>query len=330
VSEDRDLIGRLAELNPVPIERVTGEADSQGARDLLEEILSSPPVSRRPRRIAAWAAAAILAIAIAIAVVAVLRPTGQPEIANQTAPAVLRHVAMVAASEPGDTTGDVEYTKTSERSLITHVTDQGSYSVIATETNERWVAPDGSGLIRTTSAPDAFVSEADRAAWEAAGSPDLGRPGTKVHRFDPGELHYADMSALPTDPAALAEVIREHVRKEQIPEAPAMLEYIGELLSEPSASPELRAALYQVAAGLPGVELQPNAQDDAGRSGTSVSIEYDQGGVRQEQTLVFEADTSRLLERLQVYLEAGNLHVVPPFTADAETFIDQHMTLFVP
>jgi hypothetical protein len=328
MSEDRDLIGRLAELNPVPIERVTGEADSQAAHDLLAEILSSPPVSRRPRRIAAWAPAAVLALAIAV--VAVLRPAGQPEIANRTARAVLRHVAMVAASEPADTTGDVEYTKTSERSLITYVTDQGSYSVIATETNERWVASDGSGLIRTTSAPDTFVSEADRAAWEAAGSPDLGRPGTKVHRFGPGELHYEDTSALPTDPAALAEVIRGHVRKEQIPEAPAMLEYIGELLSVPSASPELRASLYQVAAGLPGVEFQPNAQDDAGRLGTAVSIEYSQGGVRQEQSLVFEMDTSRLLERRQVYLEAGSLHVVPPFTADAETFIDQHMTLLLP
>jgi hypothetical protein len=104
--------------------------------------------------------------------VAVIRPTGQPQIGNQTAPAVLHHVAMVAASELADTTGDVEYTKTSERSLITYVTDQGSYSVIATETNERWVAPDGSGLI-PTSEPDAFASEADRAACDAAGSPDL-------------------------------------------------------------------------------------------------------------------------------------------------------------
>ncbi|MFL5735918.1 MAG: hypothetical protein ACJ76P_01095, partial [Actinomycetota bacterium] len=228
MSEDRDLIGRLAELNPVPIERVAGEADSRAARDLLEGILSSPPISRRPRRIAALAAAAVLAVGIAV--VAVVRPTEHPEIANETTPAVLLHVAMVAASEPADTTGDVEYTKTSERSLITYVGDQGSYSVIVTETNERWVAPDGSGLIRTTSEPDAFASEADRAAWEAAGSPDLGRPGTKLHRFDPGELHYADTSALPTDPAALAEVIRGHVRKEPLPESAAVLDYVGELL----------------------------------------------------------------------------------------------------
>jgi hypothetical protein len=71
-------------------------------------------------------------------------------------------------------------------------------------------------------------------------------------------------------------------------------------------------AVSQVAAGVPGVELQSHAEDSAGRTGTAVSIEYDQGGVRQRQSLVFDPNTSKLLERRQVYVEAGGLHIVRP------------------
>jgi hypothetical protein len=52
-------------------------------------------------------------------------------------------------------------------------------------------------------------------------------------------------------------VVRGSFTRSQIPEVPAMLEYIGDLVSEPSASPELRAALYQVAAGFQEWSFSP-------------------------------------------------------------------------
>src|SRR5438552_2945617 len=294
MTDERDVLERLAEANPVPPQTVAGARHTEASRRLLDSILSSTPPRRRPHRVAGAVAAVILLAGTAL--FAILHPAPQSRVGPVTATGVLRHVAMVASSRPAPVTGDVEYTQTSERSVITYASDQGTYSVIANKTKEQWVAPDGSGFVRTTYDPDVFVSEADQAAWQDAGSPDLGRPGTSVHTFAQGELHYEQTASLPTEPAPLADAIKQRVQSEQIPQAPAMLAFIGDLLAQPSATPALRASLYRVAAGLEGVKLSPDVTDDAGRQGTAVSIEYLRGGLREEETLIFHPQSSALPE----------------------------------
>jgi hypothetical protein len=328
MTDERDILQRLAELNPVPPESVAAPRDLEAKRRILDSVLASVPRRRRPRRVAG-AVAAVMILA-GTALFAVLHSASQSRVGPMTATAVLRNVAMVASTRAASGAGDVEYTQTSERSLITYGSDQGSYSVVASETKEQWVAPDGSGFLRTTSEPDAFVSSADQVAWQDAGSPDLGRPGTSAHAFAPSELHYQQTAALPTDVGSLAQVIQERVRDEHIPQAPAVLGEIGELLAQPSASPALRASLYRVAADLPDVKVSPGVTDDAGRQGIGVSIEYLHSGLSEEESLIFDPQTSALLERREVYLEPGALHVSAPFTANAETFLDEAMVGSLP
>jgi hypothetical protein len=70
---------------------------------------------------------------------------------------------------------------------------------------------------------------------------------------------------------------------------------IGDLLRETGASPALRAALYEVAAGLPGVELVGEVSDGLGRSG--IAVAYVREKVRFE--FIFDPATSNLLGESQ-------------------------------
>ena len=52
-----------------------------------------------------------------------------------------------------------------------------------------------------------------------------------------------------------------------------MLGAVAELLANPVASPEVRAAAFEYAASLPGMTLTEGVNDPLGRPGTAVSIE---------------------------------------------------------
>jgi hypothetical protein len=81
---------------------------------------------------------------------------------------------------------------------------------------------------------------------------------------------------------------------------------IGELLASADATPELRAALYRVAAGLPGVELGGATADPSGRPGVAVSMTYSQRGAAVRASMIFDPETSELLARVEVLLERAN------------------------
>jgi hypothetical protein len=95
-------------------------------------------------------------------------------------------------------------------------------------------------------------------------------------RFGPGGLSTGpvDLSKLPTDPAKLAALISSR-KVEGGPPGPAEdFVQVGDLLRETSASPELRAALFKVAAGIPGVKLLGTVTDSDGRSGTAIAFPH--------------------------------------------------------
>jgi len=71
---------------------------------------------------------------------------------------------------------------------------------------------------------------------------------------------------------------------------------VGDLLRETDAPPDLRAALYRAAAGLPEVKSLGTMTDELGRRGVGLAI--DGAGIRHE--LVFSAATSALLAERDV------------------------------
>jgi hypothetical protein len=262
----------------------------------------SVPASRRPalRLRPAWVvavgAAAALAIAAVLLVALASGPGGTPSAAAQA----LQQAASVAAAQPGQPPpqgGQYVYTKTRSAYLNLY----GTWSVQVPGTREAWIAPDGSGRLRETRGEPRFLSDQQRTQWRAAGSPALGEPGVFDHPFGPRGLHYLDLSHLPTDPDALRQVIEERKVESGPPGDAETFTIIGDLLRETYASPELRAALYQVASELPGVELLGLVRDEAGREG--VGVAYTDQGVRNE--LIFDRKTSALLGEREVLVDPG-------------------------
>ena len=83
-----------------------------------------------------------------------------------------------------------------------------------------------------------------------------------------------DLSKLPTDPAQLAAMISSR-KIEGGPPGPAEdFVQVGDLLRESDASPALRAALFKVAAGIPGVKLLGTVTDSDGRSGIAIAFPH--------------------------------------------------------
>jgi hypothetical protein len=182
------------------------------------------------------------------------------------------------------------------------------------EVREFWVAADGSGRLREKAAAPRFFSAADKAAWDAAGRPPLGGPGRSDRSFRPGRLTVVDFSRYSTHPDELYEQIRKQAEGHGSSTASEMLVGVGDLLRETMAPPEFRAALFRVAARIPGVELIGKVTDPAGRRGVAVARTSDDSGYLKRDEMIFNPHTSELLAEREVLLERVEWIPAPPGT----------------
>jgi hypothetical protein len=250
---------------------------------------------RAPRRRLRFAVGVLAAAVLAIVLDATLQ-SGSPAAPATAAAAVLTRLAHVAAAQPAATApGPGQYLYVQSESAYpsdSYTAAGGHFSVLVPQRREIWIGSDDSGWLREIDGQGTFLTPADRAAWIAAGSPSLAA-STSNTQFGAGclSLGPADISSLPTNPSALAADISGR-RIEGGPPGPAEdFVQVGDLLRETDASPALRAALYQVAARIPGVIALGPVTDHAGRRG--VGLAYDSQGTRQE--LIFDPATSALL-----------------------------------
>lgn len=274
------------------------------------------PPGRRPRRRLRIAAATLAFLALAVGL-PILLLGGKTEV-EPAAAAVLRQAARVARSQPEEPqpgSGQYAYTR-SRNAYITTVVGLApgqdepggngrepapSWSVLVPHEREIWIAPDGSGRLREVTGRPRFLSGAQRAAWVAAGSPGLPPAGQVADEtFKAHQLRYFRSGSLPTDPKEL----RKLIEARQVPgiggppgEAETF-ELIGEMLRETDLRPALRAALYEVTAELPGIELLGPVRDPAGRDGVGVAFTDRRRGIRHE--LIFDPADSALLGEREV------------------------------
>ena len=202
------------------------------------------------------------------------------------------------------------------------------------EERETWVRPDGSGWSRSISGRARFLSARQRAAWVRAGSPRLPRAGrVSIQRFRRFPRHtlslsfipFSRLARLPTEPQRLRRWIEAHEgRGESLSTAGTTssglppvnsrdaktFAAIGSLLQQTTAPPALRAALYEVASELPGVQLLGTATDPAGRKGIGVAYDNPQHGERLE--LIFDPKTSALLGERWILTSSRRSGVAAP------------------
>jgi hypothetical protein len=239
------------------------------------------------------------AIAVTLLIAQTLLPTheGGPPISAATQ---LRRLAYVALSSRNiRIPAGSDYYSTVTVSGLDGADALGSgssYTYFANSTVDMWTAPDGSQTRVTTVHSATFPTEQDHNAWIAAGQPTL--TGTTSEQFKSRDLSNYAISDLPTDPQKLGTLIRSgHVLLRDSSDSD-VLSVVGTLLTYP-ASPQLRSALFQVAANLPSIQYLGSVRDPSGRAGIGVQL-FDGSHIDQ---LIFDPTTSQLLA--QVTLPAG-------------------------
>jgi hypothetical protein len=338
----------------------------EAARAALLERIESTEVPVRRRSSSTWlahrarllaAAAGALTLAAGISVLLL----GGGEAGVQSAAAkVLRQVADVAAAQPPEAPGPGQHLLTRskvgylELSLreggqvaaqtrhrfmqIWHTEKRGiklrTWWYFVSQEREMWLDSKGSGRVREISGKASFLSARQRAAWVAAGSPQLppaGRVSTKKfdrHGLGHGLriLDFSRLSRLPTEPHRLRRWIEAH--RDKIPgsvstagttstglpplrvgHAPVFAD-VGFLLGETFARPALRAALYRVASELPGVQLFGTVTDPLGRKGIGVAYTDATHGERLD--LIFDPKTSTLLAERYVVTSSRRSGIAVP------------------
>lgn len=309
-----------------PVSAVDGERTltPDQWQSMFEDIVSHEMPHRRavvaPRRWKGTRVAVLVAAALAIAIVV---PTLRSEGASPAAAKVLNAAALVAEEQPPApaSTDGYRYTKSKDayRAFFDACSfaettpedntcpaappDDWEFSVLTPHTREIWIAPDGSGRLRVQSGQPNFFGPEDEAEWNAAGRPPIDGPRTTDESFGPDELSYTDFSEYSTDPDELYDQIRSRAEGYGPSTDAEMFVLIGDLLRETLAPPDLRAALYRVAARIPGVELVGEVTDQAGREGIAVARTSDDFDYLARNELIFDPDTSEFLGEREVLLE---------------------------
>ncbi len=210
---------------------------------------------------------------------------------------------------------------------------------------EVWMTRGGKTRERETLGQIEFLSGEDQARWEAAGSPPpFAYDGAEhdVRRDGAGRLvkEYASrswrgrhefsyvgkLSRLPTDPEALRLAI-ENRRGGSAPVLPSpagsqrggtTAERLMEILAEPITTPALRAAALNALAEIPGIGIDRNVTDAAGRRGNAITWDRERGFGRR---IIFDPRTSRILAQAEMIFdaEAAESPGVPDGTVFRET-----------
>lgn len=245
------------------------------------------------RKLLPVAGLAAAAAAVAIALVGV----GNEAAIDAEAAAVLRQAAERTREQPPLPSGVGIYTR-SVNAYLTTWADVGNFSVLVPHVREAWIERNRT-VIRTRSGKPKFLSDRDRERWIAAGRPPIAESDSP-----PVEVEHERPSDLPTDPDALFAAIEDEARGHSEGTYRQMFTRVGDYLREASESTSFsvdqRAALYEVAARIPGIELIGEVRDPVGRKGVAVAMAQPSDGVRH--TLVIEPRTGRLLSEEQVTL----------------------------
>jgi hypothetical protein len=365
-----DLVGSIATDTPGPDAATTQAARARLLAVIAAEVQAGQPqptrhhrgrhrLGSRPRRPGLLPASVILAAVLAVALTVPLlqRPATTPsgptrsttpasiDRAQPTAIGVLTDVALAAARTPSPRFGTGQYWYVRERGvqLGTNLDKAGSGTSFFYRfryEGETWWALDGSLSGQLRNGPAEFLNSTERAAWVAAGRPDLGLPNTEAYSPNEKQLvagigwlpsSYQALVELPTDPGRLLAALTERIRTFQPPgfrtsrpnpnQTRELFGTIGYLLEHYPLPAALRAGLYQVVTRLDGVELIGTVTDLAGRRAVSVAIDVEQP-LPERHELLLDPASGRLLGARSVLT-----HKVPGWHLPAGTVIDQRVFL---
>jgi hypothetical protein len=330
--EDLDL-QCVRELHPP----VADSADPTLARAALLaaiERAENPRVRRQRRRRRRWAPVGALGVAAAVAVGVIVALSLRGGAANPppaAAALVLRRAAVAAEASGGPRRlrpGEYWYVEsiwtTPGVQFDEHPGNGGDTIVDALSRYERqaWIGLDRPGnVVSHVVGPIIFLSAAARRQWIQ-----LGRPPELPGYNGPLPANafirpYAQLLALPTHVDALWQMLYRGAGTGNAAwKRHEMFTEIGDLLREDPIPARVRAALYLVAARIPGIKLLGLTRDAIGRPALAVALNDTFDGERDE--LLFDPKTSALLgERSVVVKPPPAYHVKPGTVWSGATYV---------
>ncbi|WP_306366293.1 CU044_5270 family protein [Nocardiopsis sp. CC223A] len=217
---------------------------------------------------------------------------------------------------------DVWYVRSVQGSSYGVGREGDRYGIFGLDTSESWTHMQQALVAdRSVSADWALMHEADRQAWERDGSPTYWPAGpetdgwevpTRDAGYEYGVLHEpvpagfgfgtesldpAGLHALPSDRGTLADLllIEEDASLEEDTEAHSATAAIRAVLTYPM-TPDVRAGVYEVLAGIDGLRPLTEVADVSGRPATGVAFEFPStDGSVLEQRILFDPETGMLL-----------------------------------
>jgi hypothetical protein len=281
---------------------IAPRARDRARERLMQAIAAEQPgpstmatMRRRRRRVP------VLALVATIAALAFVAPSlVSPSDSGASAADVLRQLAGRAqAGWESPRGGQFIYTKTVGQRWDCQ---GGSCSVVDFE-RESWVAFDGSGRVRE----------------------EVGGTGSDK-TYQSGALGFNEMTGtLGEDRPGLRRYVESLMPAGVEPTDFALFVTISDLLGETQALPEARAALFRLAATLPGARSLGTLTDATGRPG--VGVEYSDGAVSRQ--IVFNPDSALVLGVLNVAADGSGTR--PPTRSEValgvvpgtyETYVD--------
>jgi hypothetical protein len=249
-----------------------------------------------PRRLVPLTAAVLLVIGVTVAGPLL----GTRDHTSSAAAEELNALAKVASTRSSDTSltrvlqGQYAYTRSVSliANFSVNVDNQQQASALVPVTREIWIGPDGSGRIRQVAGePTPLAGAADSLQTDYLTYDQTFAPGGLTPPLEAWGFTTEELLQLAEDPQALDAALRAKAAGTKNPVEYETFFVVGDMLRETVAPSQLRAALYQVAADIDGVELLGATTDEAGRPGLAVAMTH--AGVRHE--LIFDPETSALL-----------------------------------
>lgn len=292
---------------------------------------SAAPRSAGPRVTPGRLVPALALAAVIAAAILILRSGGALAPQPATAAGVLRASAAALDRLGGSRTlgpGDYFYTRTAQ---WWRYAGFSSHPYVVRSIQEQWLARDGHGRSRYDVA-GLSGNGVNRSLPFTRSSDARLRPGARPFIIStlptPGILlSYAQLRRLPTDPTALTTALnrlaaRYHLNR-LFPQRDlnAAIRW-GMLrgLAETPTSAALRAALYRVLAGTPGIRLLGRTRDSIGRYGTEVAIDVE--GARL--AMILDPQTGELLQTSRTLLHRSRAYLdgkYPPGLINRATYL---------
>jgi len=302
------------------------------ARERVRADVAARTIGRRrilrPRRLLLSATGLAATAAAAGAVLLVAGPRGTDTAA---AARVLRLAAATARQQPGLTNLGADqylYTRSTNEYLDTVALRSGAFSALVPTSREIWLRRDGTGWLHQVAGTPRFLSERDRQAWIAAGRPALsGSTDTVIENSDGSTAPMASLD-LPTDPDALYAKLHHDAAGFGGRTYAEMFVMIGDDLRENYTTPAQRAALFEVAARLPGIQLVDGARDTTGRVADAVAI--DDGSHHERLALLFDPKTRALLGEQDALLAGNELGYPAGTVIGSAAYVEQKVADSVP